>query len=124
MEEKWIGAWELSVTAYTQNITFPGLLTLTSDGIVFAEEVPDTQETTGHGSWKSNGADEAVYTFVVLLGSSELGKWSKFTAHGKLVYDAKADTMSGPFDLVIVDQDGKQIQTETGDVKGTRIAAW
>lgn len=123
MGEKWIGAWELLVTAHTQNITFPGLLTLMSDGIVFAEEVPDIQETTGHGCWKSIGEDEAAYTFVVLLGSSEPGKWSKFTLHGKLAYDAKADTMSGPFDLVIVDQGGKQIQTETGDMKGTRITA-
>ncbi len=123
MGEKWIGAWELLVTAYTQNITFPGLLTLTSDGIVFAEEVPDTQETTGHGNWKRVSTDEAAYTFVVLLGSSELGKWTKFTVHGKLVYDAKTDTMSGPYNLVIVDQDDKQIQTETGDVRGSRITA-
>jgi len=123
MKTKWIGSWKLSFTVEKQNITSKGLCTFFEDGNVMADEIPMPQETSGHGSWVSTEANEGYYTFVSLFGNSEAGKWNEGTVSGKVKYDPKTDQWTGPYTIVLVDQDGNETFSDSGTMNATRISA-
>jgi hypothetical protein len=117
------GAWSVEVTVEIQQLSFPGLLTFTSDGIVLAEEPPSPFETTGHGNWVATGPREAAFTFLALFGGGPGGNVSATgKVVGKLEYDPRADNWSGPFKIQVFDPDGNEIFADRGTFSGTRIA--
>ena len=119
----WVGSWTVDATVVTQNATFPALLTFFSDGNVIADETPSPLETSGHGSWAKTRPNEGIYTFVFLIGSTEPGHWTRGTVRGAINYEAKTDRWSGPFQIVVVDQAGQQVLSDTGTMSGQRITA-
>ena len=119
----WVGSWRVNATVVKQNATFPGLMTFFSDGNVMADESPNPQETSGHGSWARTGPNEGVYTFVFLIGSPEPGRWTRGTVKGKLEYSSSTDEWRGPFEIVVVDQGGQEVVSDTGTLSGQRITA-
>ena len=118
-----VGSWYATITVPAQNAEVPGLMSFTSDGIVISDEVPSPLETSGHGNWVKTGPNEAAYAFVFLTGDPTPGKWVKGTVTGKLKYSPKTDEWSGPFNIVMVDQAGNPVMSDTGTMSGTRISA-
>jgi len=119
----WVGSWNVIITVEQQAATFPGLVTFFYDGNVVTDEAPSPLETSGHGNWVNTGSDQAAYTFVFLIGSTEPNQWLTGTINGKLKYDAQEDQWSGPFTIKLVDQDGNEVLSDTGTMSGTRIGA-
>ena len=121
--QKLAGAWSVEVTVEIQQITFPGLLTFTSDGIVLGDEPGAPFETTAHGNWIATGPREAAFTFVALVGGGPGGNVSA-TAKivGKLEFDARTDNWRGPFKIQVFDPDGNELFADRGTFRGTRIA--
>lgn len=118
-----IGSWNVVITVVNQNATFPGFITFFNDGNVIADEVPSPLETSGHGSWVGAGNNRYAYRFDFLYGSTEPGKWMKGTVSGSVNYDQETDQWSGPFAIVIVDQDGNEVLSDMGIMNGRRIPA-
>jgi hypothetical protein len=119
----WIGSWDTQVTVVNQNAKFPGLMTFTSDGNVFADETPSPLETTGHGNWIKTGPNEGAYAFIALVGNTNPTQWTKYKVSGTLKFNDKTDQWSGPFKIDVVDQDGHVLLSDTGTMHGTRIVA-
>jgi len=121
--QKLAGAWSVEATVEIQQLSFPGLITFTSDGIVLADEPPSPFETTGHGNWVATGPREAAFTFLALVGGGPGGNVSAtYKVVGKLQYDARADNWRGPFKIQVFDPDGNEIFFDRGTFSGTRIA--
>lgn len=117
------GSWDVVINVIQQNATFPGFMTFYSDGNLIADEVPSPLETSGHGAWIQNSGDKAIYSFSAVVGSTEPGKWTKLILNGTANYVAASDTWNGPFTIKVIDQDGTEIFSDTGTMKGTRIKA-
>ncbi len=122
LSEKLLGSWNVVVTTEVQGITFPALLTFSSDGGMIADEPPSPFETSGHGNWISAGRREVAYTFVSLIGSAEGPLSAKLKVVGTLQYDAGNDSWSGPFKIDVFDAGGKLSFTDHGTFSLTRIA--
>ena len=117
-----VGAWSVETTVVNQGVTFPALITFTSDGIVLADEPGDAFETTGHGNWIATGRRSAAFTFLALIGDGPDGQLSvSLKIVGKLQYDARADNWSGPFKIQGFNLDGIELFDDTGTFSGTRI---
>jgi hypothetical protein len=119
----WVGSWNSIITVEQQAATFTGFMTFFSDGNVLADENPALYETSGHGNWVGTGSDSAAYTFVFIIGSESPSQWMTGTVNGELKYDAKVDQWNGPFTIQLIDQDGKEVFSDTGTMSGTRIGA-
>jgi hypothetical protein len=118
-----VGSWNIEITVNQQGAVFPGLVTFFDDGNVLTDEVPSPLETSGHGSWVSTGKDEAMYTFIFLMGIPDAADWLKGTVSGTVEYDPQVDQWNGPFTITLVDQDGNTALDDTGTMTGTRISA-
>jgi hypothetical protein len=121
-QEKLLGSWNVEVTAVVQNVTFPALLTFTSDGNVIADEPPSPFETSGHGNWIKRGHREIAYTFVALVGSAEGPLTAKIKVVGTLQFDPSQGKWNGPFKADLTDPNGQPIFSEHGTFSLTRIA--
>jgi hypothetical protein len=120
---KLAGAWSVVTTVEIAQLSFPTLITFTSDGIVLADEPGDAFETTGHGNWVATGPGEAAFTFLALVGGGPGGNVSAtYKVVGKLGFDAHADNWSGPFKIQVLDPDGNELFADRGTFTGTRIA--
>ena len=121
--QKLVGAWNVEVNLELFQVKFPALLTFTSDGIVLGDEPPSPFETTAHGNWVATSPREAAFTFLALIGGGPDGQLSEtLKIVGKLEYDSRADTWSGPFRIQGFDSDGNEIFGYPGTFTGTRIA--
>jgi hypothetical protein len=121
MKPSLVGSWVATITAIGQGVTFPALLSFTSDGIVIASEPPGPFESTGQGNWISTGPLDAAFTFFFLFGSAE-GKLSgKFKVNNALHYDPGIDSWSGTFKLWGWDGEGNPTVTEQGTITCSRI---
>jgi len=120
--KKLVGAWQIQATAEGQGITFPGLVTFTSDGVVLADEPPSPFETTAHGAWIATGPRTAAFTFLTLVGSQAGPLSLTYKVAGTLEYDAGADTWQGPFTIQIRDDKGNEVAADHGKFSGARIA--
>jgi hypothetical protein len=117
-----VGSWSAVITAVNQAVTFPGLLTFTSDGVFLADEPPAPFETSGHGNWIRTGPSSIAYTFLTLYGGSEGKLSAKAKVIGSLQYNPQEKGWAGPFTIEVVDADGSQIASDHGEVKCTWIA--
>lgn len=116
------GGWSVQVTTEIQQASFPALISFTSDGIVLADEPPSPFETTGHGNWVAVGPREAAFTFRVLVGGGPDGQLSlSYKVVGKLIYNPRSDTWSGPFKIQVSDPNGNEVFADRGTFEGTRI---
>ncbi len=115
------GSWRAVTTVEAQAITFPSLLTFTSDGAMIADEPPSPFETSGHGNWVSTSRDEVAFTFVSLIGSAEGPLSATIKVVGTLRYDASSDQWSGPFKIDVVGANGSMLLTDRGTFTLTRI---
>ena len=115
-----VGAWEAKIIVPQGQVS--SLITMTSDGIILGEEVPDAYETTSHGNWISTGPNEARYTFVFIVGNKEIMEAFKGKIVGTFKYDPKTDSISGPFKITQVDPQGNHVFPDgEGMITGTRI---
>jgi hypothetical protein len=119
----WVGAWRITINLPKLGIQSKGLMTFFNDGNVNTDEVPWPFETSGHGNWAEAGANQAAYIFFFLVGDSQPGKWQEGKVSGRLAVEPSGNQWSGPFEIINVDQDGKQTFAETGTMEGTRIKA-
>lgn len=119
---KLVGSWQVETTVVQQAVTFPALLTFTSDGIVIADEPPSPFETSGHGNWIATGPDTANFTFLALIGSADGPLSATIKVVGSLHYKASTDTWAGPFMIQVVDAKGDEILADRGTFNATRIA--
>ncbi len=120
--EKLLGSWNAVVTTEIQGVTFPSLLTFTSDGSVIADEPPSSFETSGHGNWISTGPGQVAFTFMTLVGSIEGPLSAKYKVVGTLKLGSDKESWSGPFKIDIFDPNGQMIFTDHGTFSLTRIA--
>jgi hypothetical protein len=119
---KLFGTWNAVVTTEGQGMTFPALLTFSSDGSMIADEPPSPFETSGHGNWVSAGHRQVAYTFVSLIGSAEGPVSATLKVVGTLRYDAGNDSWSGPFKIDVVAADGQVLLADRGTFSLTRLA--
>jgi hypothetical protein len=119
--ETLVGSWSAVLTAVDQGVTFPGLLSFTSDGIIIANEPPGPFESSGQGNWIPKGPSEIAYTFLFLTESVENRLSAKAKVIGSLTYDPKEDGWTGPFMIVVVDADDNRTESDHGNVQCKRI---
>ena len=123
MSSNCVGAWRVAISLPSLGMQSKVLMTFFSDGNLNTDEIPIPFETSGHGSWIESGAQQAAYTFYFLVGDSQQGKWQEGNVSGRLELGPSGDSWEGPFEITMVDQDGKQTFANTGIMAGTRIRA-
>jgi len=117
------GAWFGPGTGGGQS--FPGLITFSVDGSVLASAQPlgFLAETPAHGKWVCTGPNQAAYTFVALFSNPDGSSAGTSKTVGRLQYNPRADTWSGPFEFYAFDPLGNEIISYPGDIiDATRIA--
>jgi hypothetical protein len=114
-----VGSWD--IMASIPQGTFHALISMTSDGIILADEIPAAFETTAHGNWISSGHNKASYTFLFIVGDNTQTEILKSKVVGIFEYDPKTDSISGPFKVTQVDPQGNIAFTADGTFTGTRI---
>ena len=117
------GSWSVVVTTVGQGVTFPALLTFTSDGSVLADEPPAAGETTGHGNWLRGSHGQVNLTFVSLYSDPATGAYAgKLKVVAELQRDPGDDGWSGPFKITVFDPGDQVVFSDTGTFTLTRIA--
>ena len=121
--DKLAGGWSVEATTGLQQITFPGLITFSADGSVLSSQQPigSSFETPGYGNWITTGHNEAAYTFVALFSNPDGSLAAKAKVVGKVQYNPRADTWSGPWKMQVFDADGKEFFGDSGMINATRI---
>jgi hypothetical protein len=117
-----VGSWATDISVVKQNAEFPGFITFFNDGNVITDEAPSLYETSGHGNWINTRTNQAAFTFVFLIGSSG-PQYIKGTVSGIANYNPDTDQWTGPFTIILVDQDGNEVLSDTGMMTGSRIIA-
>jgi hypothetical protein len=111
------GAWSATGTIQGQP-SFPGLITFSVDGSVQASATPmgavAPYETPAYGNWVATGHNQAAYTFVALFANPDGSLSATTKTVGKLRYDSRADTWSGPFKFFVLDPEGNEIVSYPG----------
>ena len=121
--EKLVGAWFVEIrSSITKDKVNGAVQALTSDGFWLGSRPTHPYETPAVGTWVATGPQTAAYTFMVLNGSETDVLMAKTKVVGTLQYDARTDTWSGSDYLTVTDLSGHIIATDTGTLKGTRIA--
>jgi hypothetical protein len=116
------GAWFGPATGGGQS--FPGLITFNVDGSVLGSAAPMgfIAETPAHGNWVCTGLNQAAYTFVALFSNLDGSFAGTSKTVGKLQYDPRADTWSGPFEFHAFGPSGDEVVSYPGMINATRIA--
>jgi hypothetical protein len=113
----------VEATAEGQHITFPALMTFSADGGVLTSQLPTGMpETPGYGNWIATRPNQAAYTFVALFSNPDGSLSAKAKVVGKVQYNPRADTWSGPWKIHVFDADGNEFFTDSGMNNATRIA--
>ena len=79
-------------------------------------------ETPAHGNWVCTGLNQAAYTFVALFSNLDGSFAGTSKTVGKLQYDPRADTWSGPFEFYAFGPTGDEVVSYPGMINATRIA--
>lgn len=129
-----VGTWRINVEIPGAPPGMVNLATFSLDGgvaVVFASPNP-APPGSGHrleywstavGRWSATESRQAKMTFVS-LGANENGSpIGTHTISATLTADAEGDALTGPFSIVIADQDGKTLAEVSGTVSATRMAA-
>ncbi len=118
----WVGSWNTEVLIPNLNVMFPALMTFNSDGNLIADETPSPLETSGHGAWIKTGGNEGAYTFYYLVGdAADPAKWTRGKVSGSIKLSPQADKWSGPFKIIVLDQNGNTTFSADGKMSATRI---
>jgi hypothetical protein len=116
-----LGSWNIDVFLEEADVHFPGLLTFSADGSLFADE-PAVNETTGHGNWLMGNRGQVKYTFVALNSDSTGQYTGRLKLIGTLQRDEGKETWSGPFRITIYDANDLEVLVNNGTFILTRIA--
>lgn len=124
------GGWIVEATPETQP-PFEGLITFNADGGLLSSAQPmgidfmgrPLYETPGYGNWIATRPNQAAFTFVALYTDASGMSAGKGKVVGKLQYDPRTDTWSGPFRFEVRDASGTVLYFESrGTINAARIA--
>lgn len=101
--------------------TFPGLLTFLADGSVIALESPSPFQSSMHGTWVENDGGGVAFTFGALFGSEEGKNTGRSKVFGRLQFDPRTASCSGPFKVEVFDAGGQVTFSDRGTLQLTRI---
>jgi hypothetical protein len=126
-----VGSWRVSVFEEQGPPTL-GLATFGADGNVVTAEHPVVTPpgapgviftSSGHGSWKAIGNDNAIFTFVA-LGSDELGNlFCTVTISSSVTLGIEGENFDGDFMATMSEPQGSPLAKFNGKIEGVRIAA-